>query len=60
MEKKYVVRDFGTQVYWCGEQLWWSDEHPHLVHLFNSMDEAESFVSKQSGMSVIETVYRND
>lgn len=57
MRKKYVVKDFQSQSYYCGEQLGWSNDQPYLADFFKSVDDAEDFITTQTGKFTIETVY---
>lgn len=56
MEKKYVVKDFATGKYWCGE-FYKFDVEPYMVERFNSIGEAERFIERQNGTFIIETIY---
>jgi hypothetical protein len=56
MEKKYVVKDFETQAYYCGEAYGWTKE-PYLVYYFDSVEDAKSFINRENGKFQIEFVY---
>ena len=56
MEKKYVVKDYEAQTYYCGEAYGWSEE-AYFVEYFDSFSDAERFIKSESGKFQIETVY---
>jgi hypothetical protein len=59
MEKRYVVKDFETQTYYCGKYLGeiWS-ENSHLVEYFKTFEDAEEFIKlEKCGKFQIEVVY---
>ena len=55
MYKTYVVRNFLTGEYHDYFSEWSTD--PLDVHEFETLEEAEQFISTQSGKFVIETIY---
>lgn len=57
MEKKYVVKNLLTGEYWSCFAEW--DIDVHLCHEFGSFDDAEYFISTQSGKFIIETIYNS-
>ena len=57
MEKKYVVKEFMEQTYYCGETFGWSAEESYLADYFDTLEDAEDFIKKQNGQFQIETVY---
>ena len=56
MEKKYIVKDFEEQTYYCGEDFGWSKES-YLVETFNTLEDAENFIKKQNGKFQTEVLY---
>jgi hypothetical protein len=56
MEKKYVVKDFEAQTYYCGEAYGWSKE-AYLADYFDSVEDAERFIDRENGKFQIELVY---
>ena len=56
MEKKYVVKDFYAQSYYCGEVYGWSKE-AYLADYFDSVEDAERFIGREYGKFQIELVY---
>lgn len=56
MEKKFVVKDFEAQTYYCGEPYGWSEE-AYLVEYFETFEDAENFIKREDGKFQIETVY---
>ncbi len=59
MEKKYIIKDFEAQTYFCG--MWsgkttWEKES-YLSEYFSSLDDAERFINRENGKFQIETVY---
>ena len=59
MEKKYVVKDFEAQTYYSFEHsgmLNWEKES-YLAEYFDSVEDAERFISRENGKFQIETVY---
>lgn len=55
MEKKYVVKDFLTNEYYCGINVW--DKDPYISEFFDDIEEAEKFISFKEGFFLIETIY---
>lgn len=59
MEKKYVVKDFNTQTYYSGEwgnkQNW--EKEAYQAEYFDSVEDAEMFISRWNGGFQIELVY---
>jgi hypothetical protein len=56
MEKKYVVKDFEAQTYYCGEAYGWSKE-AYFADYFDSVEDAERFIDRENGKFQIELVY---
>ena len=56
MEKKYVVKDFDAQTYYCGESYGWSKE-AYLADYFDTIEDAERFIERENGKFQIELVY---
>ena len=56
MEKKYVVKDFEAQAYYCGESYGWSKE-AYLAEYFDTIEDAERFLYQEDGKFQIELVY---
>lgn len=56
MEKKYIVKDFEAQTYYCGEVYGWSKE-AYLVNYFDTVGDAKRFIEREIGMFQIELVY---
>ena len=56
MIKKYVVKNFKSQCYYCGEPYGWSNE-TYLAYVFSSVEEAEKFIEQEDGEFQIERVY---
>jgi hypothetical protein len=56
MEKKYVVKDFEAQAYYCGEADGWSKE-AYLADYFDSVEDAKRFIDLENGKFQIELVY---
>lgn len=56
MEKKYVVKDFKAQTYYCGEAYGWSKE-AYLADYFDTVEDAERFINRENGKFQIELVY---
>lgn len=56
MEKKYVIKDFENQTYYGGEIYGWCNES-YLVEFFETIEDAENFIKRESGKFQIETVY---
>ena len=53
MEKKYVVKDFEAQTYYC---YGWSKE-AYLADYFDTVEDAERFIERENGKFQIELVY---
>ena len=56
MEKKYVVKDFETQKYYCGKLYGWSKE-ARFAGYFETAEDAERFIDQENGKFQIEVVY---
>lgn len=56
MEKKFVVKEFESQIYYCGEDYEWSAVI-YLAHYFDKFADAENFIKRENGKFQIETVY---
>ena len=56
MEKKYVVKDFQAQTYYCGGNYDWGKE-TYLVDYFDTIEDAENFINREGGKFQIEVVY---
>lgn len=56
MEKKFVVKDFEAQTYYCSEPYGWSNE-TYLAEYFDTFEDAENFIKCEDGKFQIETVY---
>jgi len=57
MEKIYIVRDFYTQLYYCGKDFGWFDD-PKFSECFESIEEAENFMKSENGVFQLETIYK--
>jgi hypothetical protein len=57
MEKKYVVKNFETQTYYCGEVYGWRSLEAYLADYFDTVEDAERFIDKENGKFQIELVY---
>jgi hypothetical protein len=56
MEKKFVVKDFESQKYYCGELMGWS-EISYLSDYFDDIESAINFINSEQGKFQIEEVY---
>ncbi len=56
MKKKYVVKDFEPQTYYCGDDYRWTKD-VYFAHYFDSVDDAEGFIERENGRFQIEMVY---
>lgn len=56
MEKKYIVKDFEAQTYYCGEHYGYSKES-YLAEYFDSFEDAENYIKRENGKFQIELVY---
>jgi len=56
MEKKYVIKDFETQRYYCGSPFGWLLES-YQADYFDSVEDAERFLERENGKFQIELVY---
>lgn len=56
MEKKFVVKDFEAQTYYCGETYGWSKE-AYLADYYETFEDAENFIKRENGKFQIEAVY---
>ena len=56
MEKKYVVKDFEAQKYYCGESYGWSKK-AYLADYFDTAEDAEDFIKNEDGKFQIKVVY---
>jgi hypothetical protein len=56
MEKKFIVKDFYNKTYWCGTGNGWL-KHDYMSEIFNSIEDAEQFISLNIGKYQIETFY---
>lgn len=56
MKKNFVVKNFETQKYYCGELYGWSAEI-FIVEYFDTFEDAENFIKRESGKFQIESVY---
>ena len=56
MKKKYVVKCFEAQTYYCGENYGWSKD-AFLAEYFYSIEDAENFIEREKGEFQIEVVY---
>jgi len=55
MKKKYVVKNFLASRYWTFMSDW--SDSPFDAHEFETLEDAEDFISRQDGQFVIETIY---
>ena len=56
MEKKYIVKDFEAQTYYCGESYGYSKE-AYLADYFDTIQDAENYIKRENGKFQIEAVY---
>jgi hypothetical protein len=56
MEKKFVVKDFEAQTYYCGQPYGWS-KVAYLVEYFETFEDAENFIKRENGKFQIEVLY---
>lgn len=56
MEKKFIIKDFEAQTYYCGDAYGWSKES-YLVDYFETFEDAENFIKRENGKFQIEIVY---
>jgi hypothetical protein len=56
MEKKYVVKSFTEQTYYCGENYGWTEE-AFPAEYFDTIEDAENFIKREDGKFQIEVVY---
>ena len=56
MEKKYVVKNFETQQYYCGQNYGWSKDAFFADH-FYSTEDAENCIQRENGKFQIEVIY---
>ena len=56
-KEKYVVKDFESNAYYCGEVHGWSKDEPYLADYFDSKDDAERFINRENGKFQIIPVY---
>ena len=56
MEKKYVVKDFEAQTYYCGDAYGWSKES-YLAQYFYSIDDAVMIIERENGKFQIQLIY---
>lgn len=56
MEKKYIVKNFDSQEYYCGKIHGWAKQH-YLVEYFDSIKDAKKFISGEKGRFQIELIY---
>ena len=56
MQKKYVVKNFVSQEYYCGSILGWINGKG-MSELFDSIEDADNFIERENGMFQIEVVY---
>ncbi len=56
MEKKFVVKDFEAQTYYCGETYGWSKE-AYLADYYDTFEDAKNFIKRENGKFQIEAVY---
>jgi hypothetical protein len=63
MEKKYAVKYFTSETYYCGIHLGWimyDGEYKTdvgMVHFFDSIEDAENFIETENGTFQIEKIY---
>lgn len=58
MLKKYVVKDFEAQTYYCGENYGWrKGEEAVYADYFDTVEDAERFIDREDGKFQIEVVY---
>lgn len=56
MEKKYIVKEFGTNKYYCGEDYGWREE-TFLAEMFDSRKKIEALIIKEEGTYEIIKLY---
>lgn len=56
MEKKYVVKDLKYNWYYAGYGSPWNDNIEYAER-FETLEDAERFISQEYGLFIIETVY---
>ena len=56
MEKKYIVKDFEAQTYYCGESYGYSKE-AYLSDYFDTIEDCENYIKRENGKFQIEVVY---
>ena len=56
MEKKYIIKDFSTKHYYCGDSLGWT-LNEFLADHFDTIKDAENFIKKEDGFFQIEKIY---
>jgi hypothetical protein len=55
MEKKFVVKNFLLREYWTYNSEWGYSQYE--AHKFETLQDAEDFISRQDGKFQIETIY---
>lgn len=60
MIKQYIIKDFETQRYYCGEPFGWLNE-TNFVEYYNTLEDAENYINNKCscGRYQIEIVYIN-
>jgi hypothetical protein len=56
MEKKYVIKDFESQGYYCGIVYGFCNDY-YLADYFDTIEDAERVIEKLNGSFQIELVY---
>jgi hypothetical protein len=56
MKKKYLIKCFTEQTYYCGENIGWS-ENAYLADYFDTIEDAKNFIKREHGKFQIEVVY---
>jgi hypothetical protein len=62
MQKKYVVKKFGTEIYFQGWDFGWEGRNEWdctTPYLFESLEDAEICISRYDGTFQIEIIYIN-
>jgi hypothetical protein len=55
MEKRFVVKNFEVGTYYQGWDFGWASSH--LAYIFETLEDAEDFISREDGKFQIETIY---
>jgi hypothetical protein len=55
MENRFVVKDFEVGTYYQGWDFGWASSHS--AYIFETLEDAKDFISRQDGKFQIETIY---